>query len=672
MVNKHLLSLLAFMLLANMSFAQMNVQGTITEAESGEPLPGVSVVLKGTTQGTVTDVDGNYTIEVPSSQSILVFSSVGYVSEEIVVNNRSTIDVSMIADITTLGEVVVMGYNTVRRSDLAGAVSVVDPKEFGDIAVSNTQQLLQGKVAGVQVLNQSGLPGDPSRIIVRGTGTFTDTDPLYVIDGIQANANAFNSISPADIKEVTVLKDASSTAIYGAQGANGVVIVTTKKGETGKPQIRYDGYVGFAEPWNKFDMMNANQYIDLVEDIAATQNTELTPKLLTDEVRRDVTDWQDEMYQSNAPITEHRLSVSGGNEKVTYMVSGAYLNQEATIKSRTFERYNLRFSLQENVGKRFKFGQNVNIRFQNKTGQTADLIGGLRMPPYSPVLDPSNLGGYAKVTTIEDLNDAFNPMTEVNLRSIEDRNYYALIQLFGEVEIIDGLKFKSQFQTSYDFSQRYDYEEENANGNLVNPSFLQEYYGYSIGAPMFENFLTYNKTFANKHSINVMVGNTIRKGGNFRNITINGSDFPNDDIKQIGVATEVSLFGASAGFGTSNLLSYFAQLGYVYDDRFVFTFNFRRDGSPAFGEENRFGNFPSLGASWNIHEEQFMANQGIFSTLKLRASWGKVGNANIGLFRTDPTVWSGESQNIVYSLGPDKTYINGATINSLPNPELKW
>jgi TonB-linked SusC/RagA family outer membrane protein len=621
----------------------------------------VNVVVKGTTIGTTTDEAGHYSINAPEN-AILVFSFIGYATVEVSIENRSRVDVSMTPDTMTLSEIVVLGYGSVEKKDLIGSVGIASQKDFGDVVVTNAQQLIQGKISGVQVINSDGLPGSNVKITVRGTGTFTNADPLYVIDGIQGNVNQFNAISPYDIESVTVLKDASSTAIYGANAANGVIIVTTKRARAGAPRVTYNGHYGLARPWKKLDIMNAAQYLDLVKDIT---NNNLTAKLQSDYVLVDRTDWQEAIFRT-AKLTEHNIGVSGGGEKTLYNVSTTYTNQDAIMERFNFERINLRISLEETAGKRFRFGQVLNFRYTVRSGNAAGFVEALRMPPYSPIHDPTNLGGFARVTSVDDLNDSANPLTGVFLREKRDRDLLSFGQFFGEVDLIDGLRFRSQVSLEFNNSSGYSYIQANANANLVGPNGIDEYYGWGIN-PLLENYFSYNKSLG-VHQFDVTLGNTYRKGTMGRSVNLSGSNFPNDDLKNIIAAPSSRISGGSVY--QSAQLSYFARVNYTFNDRYLLTASIRRDGSHVFAKGNRFGNFPSVGVGWKLNEETFMQPVSAISQLKLRASYGKSGNSSIP--QQLSSVWKGESQNIVYSLGPDKAYIQGATINSFVNPGTRW
>ncbi len=646
------------------------ISGKITD-ESGIPLIGASVLLKGSTTGTVTDAEGKYAISIPDESmqtGVLVFSYIGYTTIERVINNQSIIDISLETDVKALQDVVVVGYGEVKKSDLTGSVGVAGRKEFGDVIATDATQLVQGKIAGVQVVNNNGLPGSGVNLVIRGTGSFSSVSPLYVIDGIIGD---INSVSPYDIDNITVLKDASSVAIYGAQGSNGVVLVTTKRAKTGKPRISYNGYVGIGQAWRKLDMLNASQYIDMVKDYAEATQTILPPKLNTPEARIDRTNWQNEIFR-NAKLTEHHINVNGGTDKVTYNFSVGYTDQDAIMLGYNYKRFNFRFNLEENVG-RFKLGQTMNVRYSLTQGNVPSFFETLAMPPYAPILDPTNLGGFSRVTSIVDLNDVSNPMPTIFLKERKSREIVNLGQIYGEVQLAEGLKFRSQMSYTFGFYQNYNYTQAHRNGNLLNPNGIDEGYGWYSGG-VYENFLSYNKKFSELHQLDVTVGTSYRGGGRYRSLNAIGANFTNDDIKQIGVAGTSSLTGASSGRGEIIYTPIFARVNYTFKDKYLLTLNIRRDYSSNFGANARFGNFPSVALAWKLHEEEFMKGISWLSELKLRGSWGISGNSAIGQFRaTETFLFRGTgNNNVVYSLGPDKSYTSGTTVTAVPNPNLRW
>jgi len=641
------------------------VKGTVTD-ERGDGLPGVSVVIKGSQRGVSTDGSGKYEITGTGTNAVLIFSFVGYLPKEETIGNRSLIDVSLAIDNKTLDEVVVIGYGTARKKDLTGAVSVVGRREFGDVAATSAQQLLQGKIAGVQIVNSSGLPGSNAKIIIRGVGSLTNSDPLYVIDGIQGGD--INSVSPYDIQDITVLKDAASVAIYGASAANGVVLITTKKGKAGTPKVTYNGYVGVAQAWKKLDMLDAPQYVQLVKNIDAAQGNKVPDKLNTPDVLVTRTDWQKEIFRT-AKLTEHHVNVTGGSEKATYNFSAGYTNQEGIMKDYGYQRINLRTQLEQQIGKKIRLGETINFKYNRTTGNVASFAEALRMPPYAPTMDPTNLGGYSKVTSILDQNDAMNPLPGIYLSEKLSRGVSNLFQLWGEVDIISGLKFRTQANIGLSNSNSYNYTGEYLNGNTKTDRKIDESYSFSV-SPIVENILTYTKTIG-RHDFSVMAGNTYNEGNRSRSVNLTGAGFTNDLIKQIGVSKSNSITSAGSGIYASR--SYFGRLTYSFHDRYLINASLRQDINPSFGKEFRKGNFPSVGVAWKVANEDFMKNVSFISDLKLRGSWGITGNANVGLFLTDPTVYRGYgNNNIVYSFGESKAFQQGASVTRVPNPFLKW
>ncbi|WP_291192834.1 SusC/RagA family TonB-linked outer membrane protein [Dyadobacter sp.] len=346
------------------------LKGKVSD-EHGDGLPGVSVRLKGTQLGTLTDASGNFEFEVSNLEAVLVFSFVGYKTQEVAAGDRAVINISMVPDDKSLNEVVVIGYGSSRKQDVVGSVDIVSSKDAGATTATNPSQLLIGKSAGVQVLQSNGTPGSDAQILIRGTGSFTGVDPLYVIDGIQGSKTMFNTLATQDIENITILKDASSTAIYGSAAANGVVIITTKRGKSGAPRINFNTQWGVAKAWKTLDLLNASQYIDLLKDFAATTNSSLPAKFNTPDVTTDRTDWQKEIFRS-ALVSQNDLNINGGSEKVAYSFSLGYIKQQAIVRNFANSRLNSRFALDETLG-RFHLGQSLNIRYTKDDGQLASI-----------------------------------------------------------------------------------------------------------------------------------------------------------------------------------------------------------------------------------------------------------------------------------------------------------
>ncbi|MGK7393177.1 MAG: TonB-dependent receptor [Candidatus Cyclobacteriaceae bacterium M3_2C_046] len=653
--------------LLNVIFQNRTVNGTVTDG-TGEGLPGVNIVEKGTLNGTVSGVDGSYRINV-GENATLVFSSVGYQTQEVTIGNRSVIDLQMQEDVTQLEELVVVGYGAVKKSDLTGSVSSIKPEDIGNIAVQNIGQMIQGRAAGVNVITNNGLPGSGVKIKVRGTGTIYNSNPLYVIDGMPGD---INTISPQDIESIEILKDASATAIYGARAANGVVLVTTKKGKVGEPRISYHGYYGVATPGKKLDMLNAPQYMDLIKDVISnTGTTQLDlPVKLQDPsyVNVDRTDWQDAIFRRGA-ITEHHINIGGGTESVKYNFSTGYTEMDANGGDYKYKRYNGLANAEFNlINERLRIGENFAIRFENRLGNSPDFTGALRMPPYAPARDPYNVGGWARVTSAEDLNDAYNPLTGIYLTDQDDEELKIRGQVYAEFDIIPSLTIRSQLLLENWWGHNYDFNEEYLNGNVRTPNGLSEDY-YKGFSPQWENYLTYTEEF-DIHSITAMVGNTYQRGGFSRRIEVEGSNFESTQVLLPTFADQYAI--TNAGAGVSAYMSYYGRVNYVLMDKYLFTFNYRTDASPKFAPDNRWGSFPSFALGWKMHEEAFMQNIPLISTAKLRLSWGKSGNDRIPSYGFLSNIYTGSRNNIIYPLGINNEMYLGATINGLPAPYIQW
>ncbi len=649
---------------ANLKPVDLTIKGKVFD-ETGKNLPGASITLKGSMKGTSTDSNGNFSITVPDTKGSLVISYIGYLTQEIMLGNQTNLNIRLLTDNNILEEVVVVGYGTVKRKDLVSSIGTAKAKDFGEVTVTNAEQLLQGKLAGVQVVNNNGLPGQGARIFIRGTGTFTNPDPLYVIDGMPGD---INSVPWQDIEDISVLKDAGSTAIYGARAANGVVIVTTKRGKSGIPRISYNFQYGVANIRKKFELLGAKDYVDLVKemtngDIPASSIIGKPESLVTR------TDWQEQMLQPG-PQMNHYLNISGGAEKTTYNVSLGYENQDGIFRPYNFQRTRLRFALEENLG-RVKLGQTVNSSYYVYSGSTFSLDQAIRMPPYAPVEDPNNLGGYYNVTPNVDLQDAQNPTAWINNRSSVSRGLSITAQVYGEIKIADWLKFRTQAQIGFNANNNWDYRKEFRSGNLFYAREINEGSNFNI-TPFIENFVTIDKTFG-IHKINAIGGVTYANGGRYRGLNVSGSNLTNDEIQNIGAAGTRSVSGSYASTNTNAQLSYFARVQYDLNEKYLFTASWRRDYSPNFGLSNRYGDFPAFGAAWKISEEPFMKTLPFISDMKIRASWGKTGNDRIGAFLTSVNVFRGYAPaSPGYSLGVDKAYNLGSTLSSVPNPDLRW
>jgi len=657
---------------------RVTISGTVTD-ENGDPVIGANVREKGTTNGTITDVDGKFSFQV-TEQATLLISFIGYHSIEQAIGNQQFISIRLMEDTKLIDEVVVIGYGTMKKKDLTGAVGSLRAKDIGNISVVNVEQMIQGRIAGVDVVNNTGLPGVGTTIKIRGVGTIYNSDPLYVVDGMPGD---INSVSQYDIESIEILKDASSTAIYGARAANGVVLITTKKGLRGKPKVTLNAYTGIAQAAKKLDLLDANQYVDLV--------TELNPNFFKDALRfipvseggkgmteqwarTNRTNIQDEIFR-NALQQEYHLSVGGGTENTVYSVSGTYTDMDAITEGYNFRRFILASNLEFTINKYIKLGQNFSVKRANTSGNRADFVAALRWAPYMDLIDESNSWGYSKITTPIDLNDTFNPLPGLLLNHNLSKSTNIREQAFIEISLFDMFKWRTQLQYTNSSNNNMSWSPYTENGNLFNAASISESYGYSESA-MVENYLNFNKEIG-IHSFNAMIGNTYssKKLNNGRSISASGSGsdsqaWENYEVLLVTRTPGYTVSGNNTWYGA--YLSYYGRLNYSLMDRYLLTFNYRQDASPNFSPKNRWGRFPSLAFAWKMEEEGFMKQFYNLSQAKLRVSWGKSGNDRIDSYAYLANLYSGWSNNIVSAIGINKDQFLGITINGLPATNIRW
>lgn len=660
---------------------RMQVTGTV-RTDQGELLPNASVVaLNEKTKysaGVITDSNGVFRFSglPPEGKYLLSVSYMGFETQQL--NNvllkpgaTLTFSVRLVRTVAALGDIVVIGYGTARKKDVVGAFNVVTVKEAGAVNATNPSQLLIGKAAGVQVLQSSGAAGADAQIIIRGTGSFTDINPLYVIDGIQGTKNLFNTINPQDIESITILKDASSTAIYGSAAANGVVIITTKKGKPGPPRVSFTSQWGIAKAWKKLDLLNAAQYVDALKDLAATKNAVLPAKFNTPAVLQDSTDWQDAIFH-NALVSENDLNISGGGEKVSYSVSATYINQQAILTNATNKRFQARVGLEETLG-RFRFTQNLVFRQNVGNGNYANIINAIQYAPYKPVLDPSIQGGYSILSNIDDYSNASNPLQDIAMRSQTTKALAFFPQLSGEVRIIDGLKFRSQFAAEVNSTRSNSYQQQYQSSNFLNQARQSTLAFTENSYYMLENYLSYEKILG-KHQLFLIAGQSYIDPGITNGSTIRGTGQPNDNITNVGVASSQSVTNSYSNYARPSVISYYGRLNYTFDDKYILTTSYRRDGASNFGVNNRYGNFAAGGLSWRFSEESFIKNTvPVLSDGKLSVSWGQTGNNSIPNFLNTAKTYQGTPGGaLVYSFGSTESFVSGTTLTTLSNPNLKW
>lgn len=626
------------------------VTGKVTTA-NGESLPGVNVLLKGSNTGTITDAEGNYRIS--ATEGTLVFSFIGYSMQEVPVSGRTTIDVMMEEDVTTLEQVVVVGYGVQEKKDITGAVSVIDQKAFESRPNTQFGNLIQGKTAGVQVITPSGKPSAGFSIRVRGTNSISaGSDPLYVVDGVPSSDT--RSLNPADIESISVLKDASSAAIYGAQGANGVVLITTKKGKTGAPRFEFNGYTGFSTVWKTQDVLNSEQYRDLMTEFGQiTDWSQYTEN----------TDWQKEIFQRGRS-QNYQVSASGKNDKTTYYISGGWMQQNGAVRSSTMDRYNFKVNLEQKLNDRFTVGTNLNyaryhdvdVSDNQAINQGGVILGVLSTPPNIGIYKPDG------TFTSNPFQDWENPVSGTDGSDRDYKNQRLLGNVYAEVNILPALKFRSNF--GMDFR------------NAVNDYFLDPYrtsYGRSrkgLGRNstnltnyyIIDNTLSYEKNVA-KHAFTALVGSVVQKY-KWENSSVEKTGFASAVVPTTGAGS--TIVAASNDKSEKANASFISRITYNYDERYLLTANFRADGSSSFGVNKRWGYFPSFSLGWRLSEENFMQDLNFFDDLKVRLGWGMVGNDNIPGYAYVGKVSYGANYPIGGAIQP------GSYPSSIENTLLHW
>lgn len=643
---------LAMICAHNVQAQNKTVQGVVTDA-LGNPLPGANVVVEGSSTSASTDFDGRYILKDVSSSSKIDFSSIGYTSQKITVGDQTVINVKLQDASQSLKEVVVVAYGTQSRSKVTGAVSMVNSKDIVAVPTANAESALQGRAAGISVTN--GAPGMSPVVKIRGLSTMNNSDPLYVVDGVLVGN--LSGLNPNDIESMSVLKDASTTALYGAKAFNGVIMVTTKKGKKGPGQLTFNSYVGFQEVTKRFDVLDTQQYLKYAKDLGSDLYARAA------EFGTGNTDWQDEIFQTGI-MQDYNLSFANGSENSTSRYSAGYLKQEGAIIATGFERYSFRSSNTQNIGK-LTIGSNIGVSFsktnpERSAGGRTLLEHAVKSAPYLPVYNPENRGGYQGPSGV-DGQDAENPVRVANYGYQEINGVSIIGNIFAELEVYKGLKFRSQVSLDYYSSRDHTFIPSYRDGTAHGLDYSQTVNNTSQGQTIvFDNSLNYKTTIADKHNIEVLaLVSKIENKSN--NVLASSRNNISDEIDQLSL-TDASL--SSSNFETNNL-GYVARLNYDYDDKYLFAVSARRDGSSRFGANKRYGNFYSLALGWNIAKESFMENS-IFSTLKLRASAGTTGNDKIDDYRYAATL----VQNYTYPFNGVAGI--GTTPGPASNANLQW
>ena len=643
---------------------QLQLKGNVMD-NFGTPLPGASILEKGTTNGTTTDFDGNFSIEVPES-AILIVTYVGFAVQEIAVNGRSSLAITLLADENLLSEVILVGYGSKSRTSITSAISSVDSDELIETPAIGVQQALQGRAAGVQVTN-AGAPGTSPLVTIRGLSTFGNSEPLFIVDGVPTGS--LNNIPPESIESVDVLKDAASAAIYGSRGSNGVILIKTKRGNRNKTKFKVSTYSGISNVTKTMDVLNTEEYIDYVGEFDfdnELDGNQLPAGFLDPNFDPSInTDWQDEVLRTGV-ISNYDIEASGGNEKAIYSVRAGYFDQKGTILKTDFKRYSAGINTTFNLSEKISFGQTLSLgisRSSNEPGATTSVLTQAnRMVPYLPVFD-DRTNFFSTTSTNFDGQDAVNPVQLLlNNDNVSD-NTTLVGSIFGSYEILEGLTYKLTIGLDHSYTNTNQF-----NRFIPTGQFSRDFAESTKSRNRFlgtvvTNTLNYNFAIKNKNNFDVLVGYENNEDDNdfIRVLTRNPLT---DQITNLNPNPDQLQALGNTTF-KNNLQSVFGRISYNYDDIVLLTGTVRRDGSSRFGANNRWGNFPSISGGLNIARLAFDDNE-TFSNLKLRGSWGIVGNNNIGnyLFST------GLQTDFNYVLNGN--LVSGTRPIRLANPDLKW
>lgn len=661
------------------------VQGTIRDANTGETLPGATVTISGTTIGTITDVDGAFFLDVPEPETmILVVSYVGYMDEEVPIEGRSIIDIALLPDVLMLDEYVVIGYGTMRRSDLTGSVVSVGEEELRSSISSSLEMALQGRAAGVQVTPSSGRPGAGASIRIRGASSIGGTnEPLFVIDGIpisgdgsgttlgfdwagggdgQTTQSPLANINPNDIVSVEVLKDASATAIYGSRASNGVILITTRQGQAGVPNVEYNATMGLQQNPRKIPMLNLQEFAEYHNEFMEVHGWDRDPRFLDPSILGRGTDWQDEVFRDGL-MHEHNLSVSGGFDQTTYALSLGYINQEGVVFGSGFERLSARLNLQTQMYDWLQVGGSMSIGSTDEVIVLTDTDDGvtslaLRNRPDVPVKMPDGSWG-GVVEGDRDLQSLINPVAMADMRKTELDRQRFLSSLHANITLTEGLVFRTQFGYNMTNTNNYGFHPTYRMGTLVNDVAMSRRQFANNRSWILTNFLTYNTVFAGVLNTEIMLGQEAQEA-EWEGMMGQRTGFITNTIQELNAGDAGDAVNSQYK-GSNALASYFGRINLIYDDRYLLTATYRADASSNFSPENQWGFFPSLAAAWTISNEDFMGNIDAVEMLKLRLSYGQVGNQDIGGY-----TYGAALNNHRTGLGM------GLLPNRYANPDVRW
>ena len=650
----------------------VQIRGQIMD-ENNEPIPGVSVLVKGTATGVASDIDGSYSISAPSTGTLL-FSFIGYETQEISVGNRSIINVSLKLDLSDLEEVVVVGYGTVRKSQLTGAIASVSSREINELPITDARQALQGRASGVDVTQAGSKPGSSPQVRIRGRRSFNaGNDPLYVVDNIPI-VGGLTDFNSQDIASMEVLKDASATAIYGSRGANGVVLITTKRGETGRTRISWDSYYGLNTSLGRIENFNGEEFADYKRESRRASgeypegpnNPEADEAIFEPNELESIRlgrsfDYIDALTRRGS-IQSHNLSVGGGNEKTTFFVSGNFFKDVGVVKSQDFSRYTLRINIDHKINDKVRIGTSTLGTYSERNGENFNPIGGALQE--NPLGRTFNDDGSINFQPTQD-GLRTNPLAEIVPGAHGDltKRYRIFNSLYGVWDIAPGLSYRVNFgpdvaiRRSGRFIGRWT---NNRRGGDPTGSINEDFsFNYTL-----ENIVNYTRTLGQDHTF-AFTGLQSLQRDNFESSAINVLGIPVETQLWHRLNDASQITSASTNLVQWTLFSYMGRLNYDYKGKYMATVTMRADGSSRFGENNRFGYFPSLALGWNISDEQFMQNSSFIDQMKLRASYGSIGNQGISPYQTQPLL-----TRTAYAFGDNAAF--GYMPGTIGNPDLKW
>lgn len=638
------------------------ITGTVSDP-NGSPLAGATVIVKGTTRGASTDFDGNFKLDVPADAKTLVVTYLGYVAQEVSIEGKSVFNITMLEDNTALEEIVVIGYGTEKKALISDAITTVSAKQIEDLPLGSVDAVLQGQAAGVQVSQNSGTPGGEMSVRIRGlTSISGSSQPLYIIDGIPVTtgdygqigysgqgASALTDLNPSDIESISILKDASATAIYGARASNGIVLITTKRGKVQETVVSVNAYSGMQRAWNKLDMLNARQWMEYRNDL--TNSTVFTEEQMNN--NQVDTDWQDVIFRT-APINSYEVSARGGTEKTQFFMSGTLFEQEGILIGTDYSRVNARVNVDHQISDKFKIGASIGLSYAKTDRVESDQT--LHGPLPNGISTPAIFSVFNEDGSYNQDGPYSNPVSIANEAINENFSYRTNSNFYFDYNITDYLTLSSKLGVDFLNFREHGYEStRTVQGAKYNGLGFETY--SNISNIVSNNLLKFNKRFG-QHNIDALVGYSFEKR-NFRSSFIRGQDFADDNLEYINSAA--TIVSASASAADQGLRSSFGRVNYNFSDKYIATVTGRFDSSTKFGENNQTGFFPAASIAWRASQEEFLKNSKVISDLKLRVSYGLTGNDDIS-----PFLFSELYGNTSYGGSP------AIYPSNIPNPDLKW